>query len=82
MRELIKNQKFNISRGYQLKRSLKGKDTESEINKSIDQKIFRIQHKELSMYRLIAREILIELKSFIRAELESLKNEIQHFTRI
>ena len=81
LRILIKANKSDSIRRNQIKRSLISKPTESEINKSIYQKKYGIHHKELSIFRLIAKETLVELKSFIRAELKKLKNEFQLFTR-
>lgn len=81
LRILIKANKSDSIRRNQIKRSLKSKATKSEINKSIDQEKYRIHHKELSMYRLITKETLLELKRFIRAELKKLKNELQLFTK-
>lgn len=78
---LIKANKSDSIRKNQIKRSLISKATESEINKSIDQEKYRIHHKELSMYRLIIKETLLELKIFIRAELKKLKNELQLFPK-
>jgi hypothetical protein len=81
LRMLVKAKKSDSIRRNQIKRSLISKATESEINKSIDKEKYRIHHKELSMYRLITKETLIELKRFIRAELKKLRNEIQLFTK-
>ena len=81
LRILIKANKSDSIRRNQIKRSLISKATESEMNKSIDQEKYRTYHKELSMYRLITKEILLELKNFIRAELKKLKNELQLFTK-
>jgi hypothetical protein len=81
LRMLVKAKKSDSIRRNQIKRSLISKATESEINKSIDKEKYRIHHKELSMYLLITKETLIELKRFIRAELKKLRNEIQLFTK-
>ena len=81
LRILIKANKSDSIRRNQIKRSLISKATESEMNKSMDQEKYRIYHKELSMYRLITKEILLELKNFIRAELKKLKNELKLFTK-
>lgn len=81
LRMLMKANKSDSIRRNQIKRSLISKATEPEINKSIDQEKYRTYHKEISKFRLITKETLIELKSFIRAELKKLKNELQLFSR-